>query len=216
MIDSMHDPISIFDAEIPSEFLRDTLRCLKNCYREAHKYCRLRYPWQVAHDHLAYRRRTEFEKEWPMVASKYSEMSSGFFPNAAKNCFHTRIDCNRIVMTCSFVDQKLKTVRRAIFRDTYARSIYNYLFEEMKPPSPSAEASLYAILMHDAAGKGQSDLCVAKIIFPDPAGEIVASINLVDRFPDVFMDEKSAAPEVVDSELPIEIIDIPQENRKTS
>ena len=216
MGESIKDAISMFDGEVPGEFLRDSLRCLKNCYKEAYQYCKTRYPWEVAHDYRPKRRRAEFEREWPLIASRFSNMTWSYCPNAGKNCFHARIACGRVILTQSFVDPKVNTVRRAMFRDTYARPNYAYLFEGMGLPAPTPDSPLYAILMHDAAGGDQSNLCLAEIIFPDPTGKIVARIDLAKRFPDVFVEGETIAPEMVPDEVPVELIKIQKEQRKTS
>jgi hypothetical protein len=102
-----------------------------------------------------------------------------------------------------------------MFRDTYARGNQGYLFPDMAPAPPPQDAPLYAILMHDADPGDQSRLAVADVIFPDPEGQVVGRIHLVDRFPHLFVTEESDHVEMVEGEIEIELY--PEvENREKS
>lgn len=213
---SFQDPVKRFDGYVPTSFLEDTLRTLNQCYQRAYELAKKLYPWQVAHDYRPYLRRAEFEKEWPLVVQKYSELGAHceYCQNYARNCWHALVTFGGVLLTQSLVDQKLKAVRRAMFRDGYARRNESFLFADMAPPAPMADAPLYAILSHEGT-PDQARPLYADIIFPDPQGEIVARIELVKRFPDLFTTGKPIAEEVVADALDIGLRKDIKEERKS-
>ncbi len=164
MTSSSHDPVAIFDNDVPGGFLEASVRSLKDCYERAHRQCLRNYPREVAHDLRPYLRRAEFEKEWALVAESHSGITCGFYTNVGRNCYHVRVQSGRVILTASFVDARVRAVRRAMFRDTYARRNETFLFADMAPTPPPEGAPLYAILMHDAASDDQSALLYADVI----------------------------------------------------
>lgn len=195
----MHRPdssyIAIFDSQIPKGFLEDSVRCLMDCYRQSDKASTDTYPKPVAHDYRPGRRRADFEARWPLVAERYSGMSTAYQPNHAGNCWHIEITCGSVIITQSFLDAKCKAVRHAVFRETLARRSENWLFADMAPSAPRPDAPLYAMLAHDVNPKDQSQPILVEVRFPDPSGEIVARIDLISRFPHLFT-EVDSIPEV--------------------
>lgn len=199
-----NDPVVAFDAQIPEGFLEDTIRAILACYKRADDECRKLYPAPVGHDLRPHLRRAQIETEWAKVVAQYSALSSEYCKNYARNCWHARITCGNIILTESFVDPRIGHVRPAIFRETYARLNQGFLFPDMAPPAPPAEAPLYALLMHDTTPKDQSRPTLMEIIFPDPEGNVVARINLMARYRDLF-NQGGAVAEI---QIPDEALDL--------
>jgi hypothetical protein len=207
---SVENPLDVFRSAVSDEFMRDSIRCLKDCYKRAYEECR-RYPAEVAHDLRPMLRRAEFEDQWRFVVERHG-ISCSFQPNAAKNCYHTLVLYGRVMLTASYVDHWVGTVRTAIFRNTYARANEGYLFPELVPLPPMPDAPLYALLVHDGAPGVLDRPCSAQVVFPDPDGKIVGRIDLVKRFPDLFVSDESSE-EVVDDSLDIELRDDLEERK---
>lgn len=181
-----YELFDVFDAEISSDFLEETIRDLRSCYRRSHDECASKYPSPVAHDARSIVRRAEFETSWKEVAERHG-MSTSFEKNAGKNCYHLRIVKSRVILTASFIDYRVKSVRNALYRNDYAYVNQNFLFPELASPRP-VDSPVYAILMHDVAPNQPWQLLYADIGFPDSTGKIIGRIRLADRFPRLFSD----------------------------
>ena len=199
---SPYDPTGIFDLHISAAFLEDSVRCLFDSYQRVHQECKSRFPWQEAHDVRPILRRADFEYRWRMVAQRYSGMIAEVASNNAKNCFHTRIKYGQVIITQSYVDAYVKTIRKADFRDGYARSDAAYLFPDMNPPAPAKSSPVYAVMMHDSDPMDPSRPHYVDIVFPNPlGGPFLARIKLAKRYPDLFAVPVVVAEEVVEDTL---------------
>jgi hypothetical protein len=190
---SFVNPISVFDSQVPSSFIEASVRSLIDCYSRANDTVRKAFPEPVAHDLRPHLRRAEFEKEWELIAKQHPDIRAEFCQNQAKNCWHLRITCGSVILTESLVDQRSRVVRRACFRETYARVNEGFLFPELAPPEPSTNSPLYAILTHDASARDQSAPSLIEIVFPGPSGEVVSTIDLRFRFRHLFSDGHAEA-----------------------
>ena len=179
----------VFYQETSSDFLKDTIRCLCGCYRDAYGDCEKTFSWEVAHDARPIVRRAKFEDAWMKIGNKHG-MQTSFEQNMAKNCYHLRVTKGRLILTAAFVDYRVKTVRTALYRNDYACGNQKFLFPDMDQ-SPAVDSPVYAILMHDVDPLHPWKPSYADIGFPDSTGKIQCRIRLAERYASVFSEDES-------------------------
>jgi hypothetical protein len=100
-----------------------------------------------------------------------------------------------VLIECN-VRYRGELVRRALFRETLARTNQLALFGDDAPVNP--EAKLFAILLHGAEDRFPDRLAFADIAFPGPdCSEYFDTIDLLGRFPDLareVLPDLTAAP----------------------
>jgi len=200
----------VFYKKISTDFLLDSIRCLRLSYNEAFFDCKSDFSWQVAHDARPIVRRARFEEGWKRVAERYS-MQTSFEQNVGKNCYHLRIVNSRVILTAALIDYRVKTVRPALYRNDYALGNQNFLFPEMNS-SPIVDAPVYAILMHDVDPLYPWQPLYADIGFPDSTGKIRGRIRLAERFARVFSEnvvETTQQESAFSGTVPVEHIEAP-------
>lgn len=183
-LSSPHNPIALFNQHVPAAFQEHTLRCLRQSYAQAYEHCDKEYPPEEAHDLRPHDRRAKFEAKWREIAKQFPELSATPERNKARNSHHTRVVCGPVVLTASAVDNPRTLVRKAAFRETYARDNQTYLFDSYPAPKPGA--ALYAILIHGPAMHNQGEPYFADIVFPAPdCQSYVDRIPLFEKFRDI-------------------------------
>ena len=89
------------------------------------------------------------------------------------------------MLTASAVDGPREMVRRALFRNTLAKSPQMFLFDTNAPPPPPPGAPVYGIILHGPPPKDQDQRFpgFVNVAFPDSECRYyIESVNLMDRF----------------------------------
>lgn len=154
-----------FRAAFPDDFLEDIMRLLASEYRTARIECETFYPGEEAHDLCPHVRRAKIEYKARDLANAFQGLKASVEPNAAGTSFHTRIVSQNVTLVINYVHQPTDMVRRAEFRNTYARLAQGSLFEPDEPPPP--DGMLFAILLHGASKKDPRRPNFVHIAFPD-------------------------------------------------
>jgi hypothetical protein len=190
--------IQVFDAAVPDNFLKDSLRCLHECANLASIYC-APYPGPERRYLQPHARRANVEFRWREIGERYATthpvVSVTVKPNSRDSGDYTRITFGNVVLTESAVKNRCDIVRPADFRETLARSSAPWLFAEMEEEPPPPGALLYAILVYAAVG---TTLVFADIVFPDTKCEhYLGRIRLFDRYPDLIATLKTPQEEII-------------------
>lgn len=170
-----------FLAAYADDFLRDALRLLATVYRGAHEDCRFSHAEPEAHDLYPYKRRAMLEGQLRGLARSYGITASAE-RNHGGTSNYTLLASGNVLLTANAVEHPNTVIRRAVYRETYARAAQLKLFGEQPPRGDM----LYAILLHgpDISNRARPEF--AHIVFPDESCKrYVARINLFDRFSDV-------------------------------
>lgn len=187
-----------FLAAYSDDFLRDALRVLAGSYRGAHADCRMQYPPPEAHDLYPIVRRAMVEYQMRALAEDYPEVSASAELNHGGTSYYTLLSSGNVFLTAHAVEQPNKTVRKAMYRETYARASQPNLFDE----PPEEGTILYGILLHgpDALNKTRPEF--AHIAFPNKdCSDYLARINLYERFPGLVGELWSFEEEEIPDEL---------------
>lgn len=163
------------------DFLRDALRLLATVYRGAHEDCRFSHAEPEAHDLYPHKRRAMLEGQLRDLARSHGITASAE-RNHGGTSNYTLLASGDVLLTANAVEHPNTIIRRAVYRETYARAAQLKLFGEQPPKGPV----LYAILLHgpDVSNRARPEF--AYIVFPDESCKrYVARINLFDRFSDV-------------------------------
>ena len=200
MPDYIFQPGNIFRESVPSGFLENTVRVLCDCYVQAYQECG-KFPKWERHDIRSHHRRALFEWQWRDLAQEYHELSAGPVANARKTAFHTEINCGKIILVESFVDNPFTIVCPALFRETLTM-MYQPLFNEQEEP---VEESLFAILLHGAADARTP--AFAHVVFPrrDGEGYHENRVDLFAWFSEIVASKTSFQEELVADEIEPEL-----------
>lgn len=194
--------VYLFDQAYPRDFLEDSIRTLATVYLNAYNECKNFYPKQEAHDLRPHVRRAKFEVQLRELATRYPEIKASVEPNEAGTSYYTCLSSNKIVLTACAVQNPSVIVRRALFRETYARGAQLNLFE---PEMPAPEdARLYVILLHGPDAKDQTRPGFAHIVFPNSdCDAYLTRINLFDRYSSLINSLWSVTEEKVEDNLQV-------------
>jgi hypothetical protein len=162
----------------PDDFIEEAMRLHASEYRTAYDECAAFYPWEEAHDLRPHARRAKIEARIRDLANSYPGMAATVEPNITKTNYHTRIVSKNVILTVNHVKHPNEMVRRAEFRNTYARSPQRDLFTE-DAPAPEG-GYLYAILLHGESKRNPKRPDFMLIGFPD--AECKSYIYQIDLF----------------------------------
>lgn len=180
-----HELRKILDDCLPKAFQVDLVRGLFQAYREVFEECRV-YPEFLDRDAMGQLRRIKFDTIMKSVADRYG-LTARIAPNKSHNCFHTRVQAGRVILTASCVPTPNAMVRDAEFRKTYARDAQLTL-EGFERDESDPEDSVYVILLHgvNREAKTEEELATpafAGMAFPDRSlTKYVDTIDLFARF----------------------------------
>ena len=182
-----------YEAGIKREFLeaysddvqQDILRLLANCYESAHQDCRLNHARPEAHDLYPHKRRAVIEGQLRELAGGYPEITAAAELNSKGTSFYTLLASGNVLLTANAVEHPNVIIRRAAYRETYARAAQLKLFGDGKQPpgqQPLDGFLLYAILLHGPDPLNEARPGFVHIVFPDEdCTQYVTRINLFDR-----------------------------------
>lgn len=192
--------VRIFDRSVPNRFVQETLRCLYSAYRDADAQCRQDFPMPEAHDLRGHLRRAMFERNWRTLATRYLDLSASAVRNHRRTSYYTQIVSGCVVLTESAVETPEAMVRKAVFRQTLARSAQMVMpFVEHDLPAP--DALLYAILLHGPADESTSSPGFVHIAFPSKdCSTYLDRIDLLKRYPNIAAEVRTDVPEIIDDE----------------
>ncbi len=194
-------------AAYTDEFLQDALSLLALVYRGAHGDCGFSHAEPEAHDLYPHKRRAMLEGQLRELARSHGITASAE-RNQAGTSNYTLLASNNVLLTANAVDNPNTIIRRAAYRETYARAAQLKLFGE-EPPRGSV---LYAILLHGPDMFNRARPEFAHIVFPDESCKrYVARINLFGRFSDLADDLWPVGEETVFDNLDIQIRDDAEE-----
>jgi hypothetical protein len=185
----------------PDDFLQDVIRLLAAVYRGAYQDCRINYAEPEAHDLYPQVRRAMLEGQLRELARSHGITASAE-TNHGGTSFYTLLASNNVLLTANAVDHPNIIIRRAAYRETYARASQLKLFGEQPPKGPV----LYAILLHgpDALNRARPEF--AHIVFPDEScKQYVARINLFDKFRDLVEELWNTEEEIVEDKLDVRL-----------
>lgn len=185
----------------PEDFLRGWLRTLFSGYREAHQECSRGYAEAEAHDLYPHLRRAKLEGQLRGLARSHGIMATAE-SNRRNSSRYTLVRSGNVLLTASAVQDPNELIRRAAFRETFARESQLKLFGEQIPTG----TALYAILLHgpDLLNRGIPEF--SHVVFPDEScSQYVARINLFDMFSDSIGHGGAVEEEVVPDELDIHL-----------
>jgi hypothetical protein len=187
-----------FLAAYSDYFLQDALRILATSYRGAHADCRVQFPAPEAHDLYPIMRRAMIEYQIRELAKSYPEISASAQPNHGGTSYYTLLSSGNVFLTANAVDHPNKTVRKAMFRETYARASQPNLFGE----PPEEGTILYGILLHGPDELNKTRPEFAHIAFPNKdCSDYVGRVDLFGRFPGLVSELWSVDEEVIPDEL---------------
>ena len=192
-----------FSAAYSDEFLQDAISLLALVYRGAYEDCRFSHAEPEAHDLYPHKRRAMLEGQLRELARSHGVTASAE-RNQGGTSNYTLLASNNVLLTANAVDSPNTIIRRAAYRETYARAAQLKLFGE-EPPRGTV---LYAILLHgpDVLNRARPEF--AHIVFPDEScKKYVARINLLSRFSDLVDDLWPVGEETVFDSLNIQIRD---------
>ena len=167
-----------FWAAFPADFIEDLMRLLASEYRTAKIECDTFYPDEEAHDLCPHVRRAKIECRVRELASAFPGITATAEPNAAGTSYHTRVVSHGVTLVINHVAQPTDMVRRAEFRNTYARLAQGSLFEPDEPPPQ--DGMLFAILLHGASKRDPRRPDFVQVAFPD--AECKHYIHRIDLF----------------------------------
>lgn len=190
-----------FLAAYADDFLRDTLRLLATVYRGAHEDCRFSHAEPEAHDLYPHKRRAMLEGQLRELAKSYGITASAEH-NYGGTSNYTLLASDNILLTANAVDNPKTVIRRAVYRETYARAAQLKLFGEQPPRGDR----LYAILLHGPDESNRARPEFAHIVFPDESCKrYVYRINLFDKFSDLVSELWTIEEATVFDDLDIQI-----------
>lgn len=187
-----------FLAAYSDEFLQDAVRILAASYRGAHADCKMQFPAPEAHDLYPIVRRAMVEYQMRELAESYPEIAASAELNHGGTSYYTLLVSGSIFLTANAVENPNKTVRKAMYRETYARASQPNLFGE----PPEEGTILYGILLHgpDELNKARPEF--AHIAFPNKdCSDYVGRVDLFGRFPELVRELWSIEEEVIPDEL---------------
>lgn len=175
----------IFNANVVEDFQKKTLHLLVRVYRESFRDVRSRYPFPECNYLWGHERHAQFSRDWRALAESFgdSRITASYEPNAQNNYYFTQIQCGRIIMTASAINEMTQSIKFATFRNEMGMSSQKTLRFE-KEDAPVGDAPIYALLTH-SPGRGEAIQIpsLAQIIFPLGNGERhELHIDLLDRF----------------------------------
>ena len=188
-----------FHAAYSDDFLRDSLRVLASSYRGAHADCRMQYPAPEAHDLYPIVRRAMVEYQLrQLVQNYYPEISASAELNHGGTSYYTLLASNNVFLTAHAVEQPNRTVRKAMYRETYARASQPNLFGE----PPEEGTILYGVLLHGPEELNKTRPEFAHVAFPNKdCSDYVGRIDLFGRFPELVNELWSFEEEEIPDEL---------------
>gem|GEM_PF-2936862 len=185
----------VLDESIQPMVQVELVRGLFQAYRDVYDGCR-GYPERLDRDAMGQLRRIQFDTVMKSVAERFG-LKVVVAPNEAGNCYHTRIQSGRLVLTASCVPGPKAMVRSAEFRKTYASDLQLTLdHPDFKKDEPDPDSSIYAILLHGVAPESEKKILTpeqrearlqrpgfARIAFPNrQVTTYVDSIDVMARF----------------------------------
>lgn len=177
-------PSKLYREHIPPEFNRKTLKCLVASCKQAKEHCNKYFPRPEARDLRGHYCRAIFEAEWRKVAAKTNGLTGSAQLNSRGTYYHTRIQCGTVILTSSQVPHPHSLVRRAEFRQGYARDTQLWLWSGDDVPDatpPNDDDPVYAILLYGLDGKRESP-AFAHVVFPDnTCSRYVDRIDLMEE-----------------------------------
>ncbi len=188
------------------DFLQDGIRLLHTAYRGSHEECRSSHAAPEAHDLYPHVRRARIEGQLRGLARMHGITASAE-RNHAGTSNYTLLTSGNVLLTANAVDHPNVIVRRAVFRETFARASQLKLFgDEEVPEQPSKGPLLYAILLHGPDVLNRAVPEFAHIVFPDETcQQYAARINLFDRFRTLVDELRGVEEEVVADNLDVRI-----------
>lgn len=184
------------------DFLRDALRVLAASYRGAHADCSMQFPAPEAHDLYPIMRRAMVESQMRELTEGYPEISATSELNHGGTSYYTLLSSGNVFLTANAVENPEKPVRKAMYRETYARASQPNLFEE----PPVEGAILYGILLHGPDELNKTRPEFVHIAFPNKdCSDYVGRVDLFGRFPDLVGELWSIEEELIPDELDMEI-----------
>lgn len=194
----------MFFEAFPEEFLRNLLRLISEVYVEAYEECQSSYPIPEAHDLRSHMRRAKLEYQVRELVRNFPDIVAEVEKNKKKTSFYTKLKNKRVVLTISAVNHPNTIVRRAEFRETYARNAQLSLFDP--EPVPPPDALLYAILLHGPDSLEPSRPGFINVVFPNKnCKAYVGSIDLMLKFNTLTTEIWSVKEEIVKDELSIKL-----------
>lgn len=97
--------------------------------------------------------------------AKVPGLSASIQWNAANNCQHVELHTSRIVLTASYVDEKGKLPRAALFRQAFAQALNMSLFAD--EPVEQLPIKPYGHLIHGGSGRKPAFIMIS---LPDAEG----------------------------------------------
>lgn len=187
-----------FLAAYSDEFLQDVLRILASAYRGAFADCRSQFPVPEAHDLYPIVRRAMIEHQLREITNDYPEIRASAELNHGGTSFYTLLSSGNVYLTANAVEHRNKPVRKAMFRETYARVSQPNLFGE----PPEEGTVLYGLLLHGADELNKARPEFVHIAVPNKdCSEYLARVDLFDRFPKPVNDLWSIDEEEIPDEL---------------
>lgn len=143
-------------------------------------------------------RRAMVEYQIRELAEGYPEISASAQLNYGGTSYYTLLSSGNVFLTANAVDHPNKTVRKAMFRETYARASQPNLFGE----PPEEGTILYGILLHGPDELNKTRPEFAHIAFPNKdCSDYVGRVDLFGRFPELVSELWSIDEEVIPDEL---------------
>lgn len=191
-----------FHDSFPDEFLRDIVRLLATGYSGTYTECYASHEPPEARDLYPVQRRAFIEGQIRKLAEDYPEIRASPEQNSVKSHSYTLLRSKDVMLTVSAVPHHNERIRRAEFRETYARASELKLFDE----TPSKGSLLYAILLHGPDPLNLAKPAFAHAVFPDKeATTYVARIDLFERFSTLVTELWSGQEETIKDELDFQL-----------
>lgn len=192
-------PVAMFNELISEDIQRYIARGITEQYERAYEDCYNLFGQKEAWGLLPNYRRTCIEDIMPDFAARIGSCDVKSIRNKAKNCYHSLIlvkSGNRIniALTQSKIEKEEMLPRNAEFRKGYAKDpqmVMDFMEEDQDFEFSDAETVLYAIITHIPNSANEKTPGFIDIVFPDRAyKKIVGRIRLLNKFPDVVVEEK--------------------------
>lgn len=194
----------IFDASVPEVFQKSTLHLLCQVYPQSLRDVKAKFQWPETAYMWGHERHCQFNRDWRLLASSMNNpnVSASVHPNAAGNYQYTLIQCGRLLLTVSLVDDNADSVRESLFRNSLIYDSQPSLFEDTEEKL-SNDSRIYATLIHAPSRTKEGGLkakpSMAKFIFPMPRGKRhELHIDLFARFGLTVPTDKYAEEQIPD------------------
>lgn len=180
---TVFNPEAFLNLHVPEKVQFAILKGVIGRYLIAADKVSAQYESPEASDLLPNVRLAEIETLMVELATEFDCLEVFLEKNSNKSRSHRNLVCGDIILTQSYTEGN-KLPRKAIYRNTLARSTQGLLFEKTQQYVPD-DARLYGIITHSPVSRKISEPYFVNIVFPDiNCVRILGQVNLLTKFRD--------------------------------